>query len=100
MTEIEAADLRSKARAACMTESRLMRMLLEGYNPPPVPDDKFYEAMEEMRVASSRLKEAARIAKSPVESDELSRAARDLLRIQRDLERKYLMPKESDFKWQ
>ena len=33
MTKAEAQDLQKKAKKACMTEARLMRMLLEGYNP-------------------------------------------------------------------
>ena len=46
MTKTEAQDLQKKAKKACMTEARLMRMLLEGYNPPEAPDERFYSAME------------------------------------------------------
>lgn len=43
MTKAEAQDLQKKAKKECMTEARLIRMLLEGYNPPAAPDDRFYD---------------------------------------------------------
>ena len=52
MTKAEAQDLQKKAKKACMTEARLIRMLLEGYNPPAAPDDRFYDAMNEKPHAS------------------------------------------------
>ena len=41
----EADELKRKANSAGMSQARLIRMLLDGYNPPPAPDEKFFEAM-------------------------------------------------------
>lgn len=100
MTKAEAQDLQKKARKACMTEARLMRMLLEGYNPPEAPDDRFYDAMEEMRKASDRLADFASYLSDDEERARCTGAARALLKLQNELEKKYLLPKESDFRWQ
>lgn len=99
MTKAEATDLQKKAKKACMTEARLIRTLLEGYNPPPAPDDRFYDAMEEMRKASERLESFA-VTLDDDSRQQLFDAAFDLLRIQNDIEKKYLLPQESDLKWQ
>lgn len=100
MTKAEAQDLQKKAKKACMTEARLMRMLLEGYNPPEAPDERFYDAMNEMRLASERLEDVSRNIDDPEKKDMYMNAAYSLLKLQSELEKKYLMPKESDFKWQ
>ena len=96
----EAEELKKKAKKACMTEARLIRMLLEGYNPPVAPDDRFYDAMDEMRRASERLEGFAKAAASDAEREKYHNAACELLRIQNELEKKFLLPRESDFKWQ
>lgn len=100
MTKTEAQDLQKKAKKACMTEARLMRMLLEGYNPPEAPDERFYDAMDELRKASDRLAVFAADAADDESKAKYTSAARELLRIQNELEKKYLIPKESDFRWQ
>lgn len=100
MTKAEAQDLQKKAKKACMTEARLMRMLLEGYNPPEAPDERFYDAMEEMRKASDRLAGFANEEADDEKKAKFTSAAHELLRLQNELEKKYLLPKESDFRWQ
>ena len=100
MNKAEAQDLQKKAKKACMTEARLIRMLLEGYNPPVDPDDRFYDAMDEMRKASERLEGFAKAASSDADREKYHNAACELLRIQNELEKKFLLPRESDFKWQ
>ena len=100
MNKAEAQDLQKKAKKACMTEARLIRMLLEGYNPPVAPDDRFYDAMDEMRKASERLEGFAKAAASDADREKYHNAACELLRIQNELEKKVLLPRESDFKWQ
>ena len=96
----EASMLQKKAKKACMTEARLIRMLLEGYNPPAAPDDRFYDAMDEMRKASERLEALSHATDDADRSLQYHNAAHELLRIQNDIEKKYLLPKESDFRWQ
>lgn len=100
MTKNEAQDLQKKAKKACMTEARLMRMLLEGYNPPEAPDERFYSAMEELRTASDRLAMVSREIDDEEKKARLITAAHELLKLQNELEKKYLLPKESDFRWQ
>lgn len=100
MTKAEAQNLQKKAKKACMTEARLMRMLLEGYNPPEAPDDRFYDAMNEMRLASERLEEVSCCIDEPGKKDIYLNAAHSLLKLQSEFEKRYLLPKESDFRWQ
>ena len=100
MTKTEAQDLQKKAKKACMTEARLMRMLLEGYNPPEAPDERFYSAIEELRTASDRLAMVSREIDDDEKKARLTAAAHELLKLQNELEKKYLLPKESDFRWQ
>ena len=100
MTKAEAQDLQKKAKKACMTEARLIRMLLEGYNPPAAPDDRFYDAMNEMIKASERLESLSHTTDDADRSLQYHNAAHELLRIQNEIEKKYLLPKESDFRWQ
>ena len=99
MTKAEAQDLQKKAKKACMTEARLIRMLLEGYNPPAAPDDRFYEAMDEMRKASERLEHLSHITEGNEKSKQYHDAASECLRLQNEIEKKYLLPQRSDFRW-
>ncbi len=100
MTKAEAQDLKKKAKKASMTEARLIRMLLEGYNPPEAPDERFYEMMDEMRKASDNLEMLFRITEDTEQAGIYHKVALDMLRIQNEFEKKYLLPRESDFKWQ
>lgn len=59
MNEKEAADLKDKARAACMTESHLIRSLIKGYQPPVNPDEHFHSDMNKLLDACEALTEAA-----------------------------------------
>ena len=100
MTRAEAQDLSSKAKKACMDQSRFMRLLIEGYAPPEAPGEEFYDAMEEMRKASERLAEYSHSAENKEQASRYRGAADELLRIQSELEKKYLLPQESGLKWQ
>ncbi len=100
MTRAEAQDLSSKAKKACMNESGFMRLLVEGYAPPEAPGEKFYDAMEEMRKASERLAEYSHSAENREQASRYRSAADELLRIQNELEKKFLLPQESGLKWQ
>ena len=100
MNKAEAQDLAKKAKKACMDEARLMRMLLAGYNPPEAPDERFYEDMAELRQASDVLADAVKLFDGEEDRQKLQKAAGRLLKLQLELEKKYLAPKESDLKWQ
>lgn len=84
MNKAEAQDLQKKAKKACMTEARLIRMLLEGYNPPVALDDRFYDAMGEMRKANEGAVLYRKIDKTVyeinvIQSDNAKESAEDIL---------------------
>ncbi len=100
MTRDEAQSLKKKAKAACMTEARLIRLLLEGYTPKPVPDDRFYESMDQLKVMGDRLEHISDGCRSPEDSAFIAEEAKKWHAIQLDMEKKYLLPERRDEKWQ
>ena len=56
--------------------------------------------MNEMRKASERLESLSHTTDDADRSLQYHNAAHELLRIQNEIEKKYLLPKESDFIWQ
>lgn len=96
MNDEEAADLTSKARAACMTESGLIRMLVSGYQPPPHPDKEFFDDMGKLLESGDRLAEAARHMGKGECRSEVIREAGALKELRMEFERKYLTTKEEN----
>lgn len=100
MTKTEAQNLQKKAKKACLTEASLIRMLLDGYVPPEAPDERFYDAMNEMRKASAWLESLSHETDNAMKAEQYHNAACELLRLQNEIEKKYLLPKESELRWQ
>ena len=103
MTQEEFEDLETKAAAACMSQSQLIRLLIAGYNPPPAPDERFFEQMDELLKVSGRLAAAAKIIGdkgSEALAKQLREEATKIRMLRRNLEEKYLSGERSDHKWQ
>jgi hypothetical protein len=100
MTRDEAQDLKKKAKAACMTEARLMRMLLAGYAPPAAPDDRFYKAMDEINEFGDSIDRLAGSVNDPKTAAMLIKEAEKWHRLQAKIEKHYLSPERMDIKWQ
>ena len=95
----EAEDLKKKAKNACMTESRYIRMLIAGFIPREAPDDRFFADMDKLRELGDELSRKAGMhpeeAKSILEDE-----ARSLHLLQEKMEREYLRPDKVDKRWQ
>ena len=100
MTRDEAQSLKKKAKAACMTEARLMRMLLEGYEPPAAPDDRFYEAMEEIGKLGDDIEAISFRCIDPDMAWMLEGEVKKWHKLQADIEHRYLRPEKAGIKWQ
>ncbi len=60
----EAQILKKKAKQVGLNESELFRNLILGFEPREKPDEKFYEALKEMRAIGNNLNQIARKANS------------------------------------
>jgi len=99
MNRKEAEDLARKAEGACMSEGRLIRMLVAGYVPPPVPGDQFHEEMQQILQFTQRLQQIA----AGISDDELKEQLADEIRQWKDfrmaMQRQYLQREESKYQW-
>ena len=64
LTEDEARDLREKAKRCNLTESALIRLLIQGYEPKEKPDDRFYETMRQLSSIGNNINQLAAKANS------------------------------------
>lgn len=90
----EAADLRAKAEAACLTEAEFLRQMIAGYTPVQMPDDRFFKAMDVIREMADKL-DAAMQADSSVNMIALMTEAKKWRVLQNALEKEFLRPKRS-----
>lgn len=98
----EAEDLQIKARKACLSEAGLLRLLLKGYHPKEKPDDRFYEAMQELSAIGNNINQLAKKAHSLnfVDAPMLEQEAIRWHQFQADVERQFLRPERDGLKWQ
>lgn len=101
LTPEEAADLKRKAAAVGVNQSKLLRMLLKGYRPKEKPDEEFYAALRELHSIGNNMNQLAAKANAqgwvdaPMFEAERQRWSRFIL----DIEQQFLRP-ERDEKWQ
>ena len=98
----EAQDLQKKAKKACLSEGALIRLLLKGYSPRELPDERFYDVMRELSAIGNNINQLAAKANSLgfVEAVQLSKEAERWHKFQADIEREFLRPEKSELKWQ
>ena len=99
MNKKEAEDLKKKAKNACMTESRYIRMLIAGFIPRESPDDRFFADMDKLRELGDELSRKAGMH-SDKEKSILEDEAKSLHMLQAKIEREYLRPDKVDKRWQ
>ena len=58
----EATQLKKKSKKVGLNESTLIRNLIMGFEPREKPDEKFYEAIKELRYISNNLNQIAKKA--------------------------------------
>lgn len=98
----EAQDLQKKAKKACLSEARLIRLLLRGYEPREKPDERFYDVMREISSIGNNINQLAVKANALgfVDAPQLKKEAERWHKFQADIERTYLRPDKSKMKWQ
>ena len=99
MNKKEAEDLKKKAKNACMTESRYIRMLIAGFIPREAPDNRFFADMDKLRELGDELSRKAGMHSGDSASN-LMDEAKSLHRMQEKIEREYLRPDKVDKRWQ
>lgn len=90
----EADDLRVKADAACLTEAEFIRKLIIGYVPPPVPDDRFFQAMDVVDRMADAVNQMAAKMDNSVDMIALMAEARKWHQLRNLIEKEFLRPKE------
>jgi len=58
----EARQLSEKADKACLSESALIRLLIQGYEPREKPDNRFYEFTKRLNAVADNLQRIADVA--------------------------------------
>lgn len=101
LTEKEASELKRKAKMCRITQSALVRILINGYEPRQAPSERFYEAMRQLSAVGNNLNQLARKANSLGFFDraEYKRQAEALWRLENEIEKEFLRPKESKLKY-
>ena len=101
LTEKEASELKRKAKMCRITQSALVRILINGYEPRQAPGERFYEAMRQLSAVGNNLNQLARKANSLGFFDraEYKRQAEALWRLENEIEKEFLRPKESKLKY-
>ena len=99
MNKKEAEDLKKKAKNACMTESRYIRMLIASFIPREAPDDRFFADMDKLRELGDELSRKAGTHSEEATSI-LEDEAKSLHLLQAKIEREYLRPDKVDKRWQ
>ena len=89
----EKEDLHRKADAACMECTRFIRMLIAGYEPRPLPDDKFYEAMELIRGMEDKLDKIYEHMTDPNLADIIRHESEKWHLFRQAIEQRYLVPR-------
>ena len=92
----EKEDLQRKADAACMEQTRFIRMLIDGYEPRPAPDDRFYEFMDIIRDMGDKLDTISARINDPNFASYIEHEAEKWHLFQNAIEQRYLMPERRD----
>lgn len=100
-TPEEAKDLEQKAKVTCLKEAALVRLLIRGYEPRERPDDRFYEAMEEISLFAERIEGFAKQVEThdKLTGGLLLKEVHHWREFQAEIESKFLRPEEN-IKWQ
>jgi len=97
----EAQDLERKARKVALSEAAFIRLLVAGYEPREKPDDRFYEAMNELNFICHKLSDFVEYLKRNDYSicGEMEREMLKWADFQQRIEKAFLMPIKSADKW-
>ena len=101
MSPEEAADLADKAKSCGISEAAVVRLLLSGFQPREKPGDEFYREMRNLSAIGNNLNQLLIRAHTLrfIDTPMLIREIDKLNQFQLKIERKFLLPEESEL-WQ
>ena len=101
LSEQDDDELKRKAALVGITETAVIRILLNGFEPREKPDSRFYEAMREMYAIGNNLNLLAvkATALGFIDTPKLREVCQNFERFQADIERNFLRPVPSKLKW-
>ena len=99
LNEEEAKFLSSRAVNAGLTESDLLRFLIRGYEPREKPDERFYEAIKQLRIIGVNINQIAKKANISNYVDEKMyiRDSEKMNKLIDLIKNEFLRPKKIDF---
>lgn len=97
----DAEKLKSKAELTGLTETAVVRLLIQGYEPREKPDGRFYDAMRNLSAIGNNINQLAAKAHTLgfIDVPMLKNEANRWHRFQADIEATFLRPAESKLKW-
>ena len=101
MSPEEATDLADKAKRCGISEAAVVRLLLSGFQPREKPGDEFYREMRNLSAIGNNLNQLLVRAHTLqfIDTPMLVRELDKLSDLQLRIERKFLLPEESEL-WQ
>ena len=87
---------KKKVKSTGLTCNSYIRMLLSGYGPVESPDDKFWDAMNEISELADKIDALAMKADNSVDMIQIMNEARKWRMFQNALEKEFLRPKRGD----
>lgn len=92
----EAKMLRQKAKRVKLTESALIRMLVEGFQPKEPPDERFYKLMRELYAIGNNIHQLSAKANALhfIDAPMLKREAEKWTEFRERIEREFLDPEK------
>lgn len=102
LTEEEARSLKQKAITGGITETAVIRILLQGYEPREKPDERFYAVMRELSAIGNNIHQLSTKANALgfIDAPTLRQEAEKRARFQADVEAEFLRPAKSNLKWE
>ena len=96
LDEKEMNTFRKKVRSTGLTCNSYIRMLLSGYGPVESPDDKFWDAMEEISELADKIDALAMKTDNPEDTIAIMKEANRWRSIRNEIEMYFLRPKKID----
>ncbi|MBQ6088747.1 MAG: hypothetical protein IJK95_04230 [Firmicutes bacterium] len=92
-------ELSWKASQACLTETALIKKLIQGYHPPQAPGKEFYDALNRVVTSAENLKLQSEFINDPQVGDILQEAAKELKELNLQIKKHYLSAERERIKW-
>ena len=102
LSKSENAELSRKAKITGLPKSKVIRLLLNNYEPKEKPDERFYETMRLLSAIGNNINQLAVKANTLgfIDTPMLKAAALRWHRFKADIDAVFLRPGESNLKWQ